>query len=55
MTPHAPVVALLISPDDPPPGNLAELEELATVRLCTADDLGAALPGADVLVLWDFF
>ncbi|MCK8615523.1 D-2-hydroxyacid dehydrogenase [Gordonia sp. C13] len=55
MTPHAPVVALLISPDDPPPGNLAEIEELATVRLCTAGDLGSALPGADVLVLWDFF
>lgn len=55
MTAHSPVVALLYSRDNPPPDNLAAIEELASVRLCTADDLGDALPGADALVLWDFF
>ncbi|MBD0863475.1 D-2-hydroxyacid dehydrogenase [Gordonia sp. zg691] len=55
MSPESPVIALLSAPDVAPPPNLAEIEELATVRHCTADDLGEVLPGADVLVLWDFF
>ncbi|MGV9669558.1 MULTISPECIES: D-2-hydroxyacid dehydrogenase [unclassified Gordonia (in: high G+C Gram-positive bacteria)] len=50
-----PVVVLLGSPDAPPPPNLAELEKLADIRHATADDLGAVLPGADALVLWDYF
>lgn len=50
-----PIIAFLGAPDVPPPHNLAEIEQLATVRHCTADTLGAALPGADVLVLWDCF
>ncbi|MDL9945343.1 D-2-hydroxyacid dehydrogenase [Gordonia sp. ABSL11-1] len=55
MSPDSPVVALLGSPDVVPPPNLAQIEALATVRSCTADDLGSALPGADVLLVWDFF
>ncbi|AZG47808.1 D-2-hydroxyacid dehydrogenase [Gordonia insulae] len=55
MSPDSPVVALLGSPAVAPPPNLAEIEALATVRSCTADDLGSALPGADVLLVWDFF
>ncbi|GAA1482685.1 D-2-hydroxyacid dehydrogenase [Gordonia sinesedis] len=50
-----PVVALLGAPDVPPPTNLDAWAELATIRPCTTDDLGDALTGADVLVVWDFF
>lgn len=50
-----PVVALLGAPGTPPPANLADLEALADIRHTTADHLGEALTGADVLVVWDFF
>ncbi|WCB36851.1 D-2-hydroxyacid dehydrogenase [Gordonia polyisoprenivorans] len=50
-----PVLALLGSPDVPPPTDLAALEAIADIRHTTADELGSALPGADVLVVWDFF
>ncbi|MGC5247468.1 D-2-hydroxyacid dehydrogenase [Gordonia sp. DT219] len=50
-----PVVALLGSPEAPPPVHLAELEDIADIRHTTADELGTVLPGADALVVWDFF
>lgn len=53
--PDRPVLVLLESPGAPPPYNLAEIETLARVRRATAADLPAALPGADILILWDFF
>lgn len=53
--PSRPTLVLLGAPDVPPPYNLAELERLATIRHTTADRLADALPGADVLVVWDFF
>ncbi len=39
-------------PTDRPPG-LADVD--AELRYCTAGDLTAAIPGAQVLLLWDFF
>ncbi|MFW0797287.1 D-2-hydroxyacid dehydrogenase [Gordonia sp. CPCC 205515] len=55
MTPDPPVVTLLGSPNAAQPHNLAEIERIATVRYCTEADLGAALPGSEVLLVWDFF
>ena len=37
------------------PAGMDAIEQLAEVRYTTADGLAAALPGADVLFLWDFF
>lgn len=36
------------------PTGTAAVEQLAEVRFTTEDDLAAALPGADVLLVWDF-
>ncbi len=55
MSTRRPVLALLGAPGVAPPSNLDQLAELAELRHCVADDLAEALPGADVLVLWDFF
>lgn len=55
MSSRRPVLALLGAPDEPWPPNLDEIEALAEVRRCTAENLADALPGADALVLWDFF
>lgn len=55
-TPNTPpVVALLGRAGLAPPSNLEQIRDIATVRECTTADLGAALDGADVLLLWDFF
>lgn len=53
-----PVVAILGREGLEEPTNLAQIREIAEVRLCTTTSLGAALAdgqGADVLLLWDFF
>lgn len=55
MNSHRPTIAILGADGLPEPHNLTAIEELATVRQCTADNLSHALPGADVLLLWDFF
>ncbi|MGH3924376.1 MAG: D-2-hydroxyacid dehydrogenase [Pseudonocardiaceae bacterium] len=47
-----PVIVVLHS-DDLPPG-LDDAVEGAAVRYATAADLASALPGADVLFVWDF-
>ena len=50
-----PRVVILAAPGQPLPCNLAELEALADVVITDAAGLPAALPGAQVLFLWDFF
>ncbi|WP_404321299.1 D-2-hydroxyacid dehydrogenase [Arthrobacter luteolus] len=50
-----PRVVILAAPGQPLPVNLAELQALADVRITDAASLPAALPGAQVLFLWDFF
>ncbi|GAC46797.1 putative oxidoreductase [Gordonia aichiensis NBRC 108223] len=55
VTSTKPQVVLLGADDAPDPYNLAELAALADVRECTVETLPQALPGADVLVVWDFF
>ena len=55
VTPNRPIISLLGAHDVPAPYNLAAIEQLATVRQCTSETLSEALPGSDVLVLWDFF
>ncbi len=47
-----PRVAVLVDRDLPP--NLAEIARLGEVRTARADDLPAALAGAEVLLAWDF-
>jgi phosphoglycerate dehydrogenase-like enzyme len=54
--PHRrPRVVVLTAADQAPPRNLDQLRERADVVLADAAGLPAALPGADVLFLWDFF
>ncbi|GAC67253.1 D-2-hydroxyacid dehydrogenase [Gordonia soli] len=55
MASFRPTIVLLGADDLQAPGNLAAIEEIADVRRADATDLAAALPGADVLFLWDFF
>ncbi|MBC7306439.1 MAG: D-2-hydroxyacid dehydrogenase [Dietzia sp.] len=62
MTPHPdpdraarPTVVVLTADGVAPPSTLEEIRDLADVRECTADTLADALPGAEVLLLWDFF
>ncbi len=56
MSTRRPVLALLGAPPGvAPPPNLDQLADLAEIRHCVAGDLAQVLPGADVLVLWDFF
>ncbi|WP_425256454.1 MULTISPECIES: D-2-hydroxyacid dehydrogenase [unclassified Pseudarthrobacter] len=52
---HRPRVVVLEAEGQPRPFNLPEIEQLADVTFTTADRLGAAAQGADVLFLWDFF
>ncbi|MFR9731593.1 D-2-hydroxyacid dehydrogenase [Saccharopolyspora sp. MS10] len=52
MTEHTPTVVVLHG-DTPPPA-MHRIEQLAEVRPATEHDLAAALPGADVLFVWDF-
>lgn len=54
-TQRTPVVVMLSAEGVHPPGNLDAIAELAEVREATADTLAAALPGADVLFVWDIF
>lgn len=55
VTSTKPQLVLLGADDAPGPYNLADLEALADVRQCTVETLPQVLPGADVLVVWDFF
>ena len=50
-----PTVVILTADGVAPPSTLEEIREVADVRECTADTLADALPGAEVLLLWDFF
>lgn len=50
-----PIIVVLTADGVPDPVGLPEIAELAEVRMATAETLAEALPGADVLWLWDFF
>ncbi|MDN5765372.1 MAG: D-2-hydroxyacid dehydrogenase [Humibacillus sp.] len=52
---HRPRLVVLTATDTPPPANLETLHELADVTVADAGGLAEALPGAEVLFLWDFF
>lgn len=52
MTAQPPTIVVLHS-GSPPPA-MAEIERVASVRYATEDQLADALPGADVLFVWDF-
>jgi len=53
--PRRPTVVLLTSAGTPPPYNLRSLEEQAEIVPTDAAGLPRALPGAQVLFVWDFF
>ncbi|MDZ5077646.1 D-2-hydroxyacid dehydrogenase [Nesterenkonia sp. HG001] len=58
MADSLPVITVLCPDDDGPyavPPGLDELEDRAEIRRTTAAELSEALPGADILFLWDFF
>lgn len=48
-------MVILTAPGQPLPCNLAAIKTLANVTVTDAVGLRSALPGADVLLLWDFF
>ena len=50
-----PALVILTADGVPEPADLAAIRELADVRLATADTLAEALPGAEILLMWDFF
>ena len=50
-----PTIALLTADGVEPPTGLARIREVADVRECTADTLADALPGAEILFVWDIF
>lgn len=50
-----PVVTVLCEPADDHPAHLEELADRLEFRFVDRAGLGDALPGADVLFLWDFF
>lgn len=50
-----PTVVLLTAEGVAPPTDLDAVRELADVRECTADTLAEALPGAEILLVWDIF
>lgn len=51
----SPRIVLLTADGTPEPANLATLRTLADLVVTTADGLAESLPGAEGLVLWDFF
>lgn len=51
----APKLVVLTEPDTEPPHNTDRLEQYAEVSYVSADELADALPGAEVLFVWDFF
>lgn len=53
--PPCPVIVILTGPGNPEPYNLRSIRSVAEVRVTDADGLKAALDGARVLLLWDFF
>lgn len=55
MTRHRPTVVLLTAEGVAPPTDLDAVREFADVRECTADTLADALPGAEILFVWDIF
>ncbi|MGB3374353.1 MAG: NAD(P)-dependent oxidoreductase, partial [Microbacterium sp.] len=48
-------MTLVVLHGDARPVELGELTAFEQVRFATADGLAAAMPGADALLLWDFF
>lgn len=52
---HRPHVVLLKADKGPLPYNMEAITGIAEVTVTTGSDLERALPGADVLLLWDFF
>lgn len=50
-----PTLVILTADKVPDPADLAAIRELADVRIATADTLAEALPGAEILLMWDFF
>ena len=50
-----PTVVLLTADRVPEPSCLDAVRELADVRVATADTLAGALPGAEILLVWDIF
>ena len=50
-----PIVVVLTAPDVEPPSTLDQVRQVADVRECTAGTLAKALPGAEILLVWDIF
>lgn len=50
-----PTVVVLTADGVEPPATLEQIREVADVRECTADTLADALPGAEILLVWDIF
>lgn len=50
-----PRLLVLSAPGTEGPDTMEHLDSLAEVEICTADELADRLPGAEVLLLWDFF
>ncbi|ANI93957.1 D-2-hydroxyacid dehydrogenase [Dietzia timorensis] len=50
-----PIVVMLSADGVAPPSNLSAIRQVAEVREATAETLAGALPGADVLFVWDIF
>ncbi|AWH91353.1 D-2-hydroxyacid dehydrogenase [Dietzia lutea] len=50
-----PTVVVLTADGVEPPTTLDEIRGLADVRECTAETLADALPGAEILLVWDIF
>ena len=55
MTDRRVTVVLLTAEGVEPPADLEEIRALADVRVCDAAGLADALPGAQVLLVWDIF
>lgn len=55
MTHARPTVVLLTAEGVDPPTDLDAVRGIADVRECTADTLAEALPGAEILLVWDIF
>ena len=53
MTHARPTVVLLTAEGVDPPTDLDAVRGIADVRECTADTLTEALPGAEILLVWD--